>query len=163
MLSVSFISEITFIFNSPGMMTHAGYQTLPFLWRAVLPVYGLPLLGYNEVVAANNRTSILALHDRFDHTIPEEGGKGYGWFYESEDNVLGAWAALHACDTKPTDVTTPFDGGSRNLACREWLGCTTFGAEHRVMECLYNGGHGTWPEQGEALTAWFFNQSSYEV
>ena len=75
---------------------------------------------------------------------------------------IRTWAALHGCDDAPTSVRTAFDGGERNLACVEWLGCASPGAEHRVMKCLYDGGHGSWPPQGEALAWWFFNQSRAE-
>ena len=148
--------------SNGGMMTHYGYRALPAAWRAVMPVYGLPLVGYGGATAANNRTAILALHDRSDEVIPPDGGDGGGWLYESNDAVLGAWAAVHGCDGAPTSVRTAFDGGQKNLACVEWLGCASPGAEHRVMKCLYDGGHGSWPQQGEALAWGFFNQSRAE-
>ena len=74
--------------------------------------------------------------------------------------------ARAAFETNPLlvlQVTTAFDGGEKNLACVEWLNCATKGAEHRVMKCLYDGHHGSWPEQGESLAWWFFNQSRVDV
>lgn len=109
--------------SNGGMLTHAAYQALPGTFSTVMPVYGLPLQGHNVVPAANARASILLLHDRSDGVIPPAGGYAGGWYYESADDVLGTWAALHGCDAASTDVATAFDGGSTNLACSEWLNC----------------------------------------
>lgn len=142
--------------SNGGMMTHYLYQALPDTFRAVLPVYGSPLVGYNQVVQANQDTSILQLHDRSDTIIPVAGGDGDGWYYEPAADVLGSWAALHGCAADASPVTTPYDGGSVELSCTEWLGCTD---GKRVMLCMYDGQHGSWPSQGEALSYWFFNST----
>lgn len=144
--------------SNGGMLTHYLYSALPTTFRAVMPVYGLPLIGYNNITEANKGTSILHLHGRFDKTIPVAGGDAGGWIYESAADVLGAWAALHACAGEAIAVTTPYDGGATNLACSEWTGCQD---GNRVMLCLYDGVHGSWPAQGEELTFWFFNQTRF--
>jgi len=144
--------------SNGGMLTHYLYQELPGIFSAAMPVYGLPLVGYNTVTNANNATSILQLHDRSDTIIPVSGGDAGGWYYESADDVLGAWASVHGCSSSDTPTTTPYDGGKTNLACTEWAGCA---GGKRVMLCMYDGQHGSWPSQGEALTFWFFNQTRY--
>lgn len=144
--------------SNGGMMTHALYAALPTTFKAVMPVYGSPLVGHIDVPQALEDTWILQLHDRSDHTIPYMGGYAGGWNYESVDDTLSAWAEVHACDLSPVNVTTPYDGGDKNLACTEWPNCS----KGRVMFCLYDGVHGSWPAHEEDLTWWFFSQAMTE-
>jgi poly(3-hydroxybutyrate) depolymerase len=99
-------------------------------------------------------TSVLAMHDRSDTVIPWAGGEAGGWSYESGEKVYGEWAKVHGCEeASPVAVETPYDGGNKNLAC-SWYGKCDSG--RTVMTCLYDGGHGSWPRQGEELAVWFF-------
>lgn len=145
--------------SNGGMMTHALSSALPTTFKAVMPVYGLPLVGHIDVPQALEDTWILQLHDRSDHTIPYAGGYAGGWNYESAVDTLAAWAEVHECDSSPVNTTTPYDGGDKNLACTEWPSCS----KGRVMFCLYDGVHGSWPPQEEDLTWWFFSQASTEI
>jgi hypothetical protein len=78
-----------------------------------------------------------------------------GWVYESLTTVLAAWARLHTCKIarKLTGVNTPYDGGNVNLRCHEYKDCH----DGRVMQCMYDGHHGSWPKNTERLTWWFFS------
>ena len=71
------------------------------------------------------------------------------------DLSIGRWAALHKCSDRTTAVSTPFDGGARNIGCVAYPDCKN-GA--RVMVCVFDGEHGNWMEGGltEALAGWFF-------
>ena len=155
--------------SNGGMMTHYLAAALPHTFAAVLPVYGLPLVGHLSLPPAQGQGGdgapprILQLHDRGDSTIPWQGGlSGQGWRYVSLRDTLDAWAVLHRCrnnDTAP--VTTPFDGGATDLACKAYTGCARTHGAADIMYCMFNGHHGDWPAQGEALTWWFFNRSLY--
>ena len=75
------------------------------------------------------------------------GASADGWLYESRDRTVGVWGAIHKCRTAKgmVKVTTPQDGGPKNLACWDYQGC-----EQRVRRCMYDGGHGDWPDQPRA-------------
>ena len=61
------------------MMTHNMYSVMPETFRAVMPVFGLPLIGHIDVPTELRNTSILLLHDRSDTVIPVDGGWADGW------------------------------------------------------------------------------------
>merc|ERR1712066_724013 len=119
----------------------------------------LPLFGYGEYPMTLQSTAYLQLYDRTDRVIPMEGGNSTGWKYISLDQIQGEWANIHGCDSEPTLVATPFDGGKTHNECFEFKGCAT---GRRVMRCLDDGGHGSAPcnSTGSGLTArmvtWFF-------
>jgi len=154
--------------SNGAMLIHHLIRRFPGKFRAAAPAFGLPLIGYNlgaryellthpEAVA---RTQLLQLHDRSDATIPWEGGVSQdGWIYDSRDRSLGAWAVLQGCAVPAERVTTPFDGGSTQVACRRYTGCRGGGI---VMYCMYDGDHGDWPDQprGAQLVWNFFIDAS---
>jgi len=140
--------------SNGGMMTHNMYSVMPETFRAVMPVFGLPLIGHIDVPTELRNTSILLLHDRSDTVIPVDGGWADGWQYESADDTLATWAELHGCASKQTATTTPYDGGNVNLACTEYASCAS---GHTVMKCMYDGHHGSWFANEEKLTWWFFS------
>lgn len=78
-----------------------------------------------------------------------------GFMFESLSTVMATWAMRHECKStrKLTGVNTPYDGGNRNLNCYEYKECQG----GRVMQCLYDGEHGSWFKHGEELTWWFFS------
>lgn len=141
--------------SNGGMMQHWIYQNLPGQFVGIVPVYGLPLFGMNGVPTANKNTWIMAMHDRSDTIIPDQGGWAGGWNYASSDEVYGQWAELKGCESTASPVVTPYDGGAKHIACTEWKNCDT----GRVMHCLYDGQHGSWPSEGEDLTWWFWAQT----
>jgi len=130
---------------------------MPELARAVMPIYGLPLVGKLNVPKALSSTPILQMHDRSDKLIPWLGGMTQdGWIYESKTTTLSVWARNHKCrpSAKLLGVNTPFDGGNDNIVCQEYKHC-----QHgRVMTCMYDGVHGSWPKNIEKLSWWFFSQ-----
>ena len=72
-----------------AMLIHFLSQVLPGSFAAIVPVFGLPLLGYllgprSELLArraeAVRTTHVLQLHDLTDTVIPWQGGRSAdGW------------------------------------------------------------------------------------
>lgn len=61
--------------SNGGMLVHYLYAQLPSTFAAFVPVYGLPLIGFDSVppgMAASR--SIMSLHGRSDDVIPANGG-----------------------------------------------------------------------------------------
>ena len=77
----------------------------------------------------------------------------------------GRMCAGEWCFDKPPEMKVsalsppagPVDGHTKVVV--KGQGFRHFGT---MMKCLYDGGHGSWPQQGEALAWWFFNQSRAE-
>jgi predicted esterase len=56
--------------SNGAMFSHYLVSQLPNLARAVMPIYGLPLVGKLNVPKTLSNTPILQMHDRSDTTIP---------------------------------------------------------------------------------------------
>ena len=140
--------------SNGAMFIHHLITSMPGTFRAAVPCFGTPLLGYLDgakfelitQAAATRRTAVLSLHGRDDPTIPPGGGRSAdGWLYETLNRSTAAWVANHAdCDANapPPAVHTPWDGttGSRLLcaiACRSNATNRT-----HVATCMYDAGHG---------------------
>lgn len=117
--------------SNGAMMVHYLAARRPGLFRAIVPFFGTPLLGYlagpsMELIlqrTAYARTSLLALHDVNDTIIPWQGGRSTdGWIYEPLDKVVRSWAAAHGCTADaPTPVPVPGGGPTpTGLVCHEW-------------------------------------------
>lgn len=128
----------------------------PELPRAVMPVFALPLVGTMNVPKDLGRVPILAMHDRMDSCIPWQGGQMGGYIYEALETQQAVWARNHQCRStqRLTGANTPYDGGDRDIRCMEYHDCKN----GRVMQCMYDGHHGTWAEGTEDLAWWFFKQ-----
>lgn len=140
-------------------MVHRLAAENPGVFRAVAPIYGLPLAGQLKVPSALGSVSIMQLHDRWDTTIPIAGGlSSQGWLYTSLGDTLKAWAMAGQVNASAAlaPAPTPWDGGEQYLACAEFPG----GGSRKVMQCLFDGYHGSWlpGDTGEQLTWWFFGQ-----
>mmetsp|Transcript_15401 Transcript_15401/g.30286 ORF Transcript_15401/g.30286 Transcript_15401/m.30286 type:complete len:338 (-) Transcript_15401:81-1094(-) len=163
--------------SNGGMMTHHLAQRLGPRLAAVMPVYGLPLIGFLNVSSPLASVPILQLHDRSDTVIPLQGGaSGDGWLYYGVTATLSAWARVHRCHHSATSISTPFDGGSVHLSCISYHGCqeptvsksssregNTSGDSDQnraVVLCTYDGEHGSWPAHAEELAWWFFQKHS---
>ena len=110
------------------------------------------------------------MHDRNDQTIPWEGGvSDGGWIYEAMSTVLAGWGRLHGCTTsrRMHGLSTPWDGGAHNLYCQTSRGCLSAASLPQaepptdrmspVIQCFFDGGHGTWPVHIEDVIWWFFS------
>ena len=128
-LSAEFCIDTSKIFaigaSNGGMFVHHIAKALPNTFRAVMPIYGLPLIGRGLQPAGLASTSFLSLHDRWDNVIPIEGGlSSQGWRYESLAAVLANWTQLHGCGKTHASAVprpTPFDAvaAPRGLNCFE--------------------------------------------
>ena len=155
--------------SNGGMLAHYLVQSLPGTFAAVVPWYGLPLLGYGlgaefELVRDTKncrQTAMLQLHGRQDDIMPPQGGVsgGFmpGWIYEPLNKVQQGWAAVHECDTVASEARSYWDGGKQNFRCFDYKGCSS---GRRIMRCFYDGGHGDVPGDGVAdqITVWFLLQ-----
>lgn len=147
--------------SNGAMLVHYLAQELPGRFRAIVPVYGHPLLGYlvgkrytyvTERAAAA-ATDILDLQPRGDTVIPEEGGlSAQRWLYEPLPKVVGTIASMKSCDADTTPLQTPYEGGTRNLSCWQHANCSNGG---RVHWCDYDGVHGDLPQNADELV-WSF-------
>lgn len=152
--------------SNGGMFVHHLITSLPGRFRAAAPVFGVPMLGYItgsdfQLVKQPDlarQTSIIALHDRSDDTIPWQGGpSSAGWVYESLNRTMGVWAALHKCLPAATPTMSPYSGGPSHIDCREFGYCEN---GKRVMFCMYDGTHGMYPPNGSGVDLiWWFFQS----
>lgn len=143
--------------SNGGMLIHWLATKLPSTFAALMPVFGLPLKGFTDVPNALLGTAILALHDRSDTVIPVDGGEtADGWIYESTDTMYGEWASVHGCNLKPHAIVTPYDGGNKHIACKEYTGCKN---NKRIIRCLYDGTHGSYCPNQEKIAMWFFEQA----
>lgn len=83
------------------------------------------------------------------------------WIYEPLSRVLGVYAAINGCseEQSPAVNLTAFEGGLSNIVCTEFLNCKA--APARIIQCLYDGSHGVWPDQPltDELMWWFFTRS----
>jgi poly(3-hydroxybutyrate) depolymerase len=143
--------------SNGAMFTHYLTSREPHIPRAVMPVFGIPLIGKLNVPNHLGKVPILSMHDRTDDCIRWQGGATEdGWIYEALETVQAAWARNHNCTStrRLKGVNTPFDGGDRDLECMEYHGCHN----GRVMQCMYDGHHGDWHEDSENLAWWFFSQ-----
>lgn len=147
--------------SNGGMMVHHLITAMPGVFSAAVPVFALPLLGYMagtkyemlvqpEEVA---KTSLFALHDIQDVTIPLEGMSADGWYYEPFARVMGAHAALRGCARKPQHAEPYYPDNSTRPVCFHYPDCRV----GRVRYCLYNGEHGDTPTK-PGMRAWNFFQ-----
>jgi len=153
--------------SNGAMFAHHLVQEMPGAFAAVAFWFGHPLLGFAEGAGAQlirhaaelRESAMLTLHARSDSTIPIRGGVADGWIYEPLGTVMHVWAALHGCDPRPSGLPTSWDGGRLNFACHEYTSCTS---TRRVIQCLYDGVHGEFPEgvDGDEITIWFFLEFS---
>mmetsp|Transcript_27386 Transcript_27386/g.80220 ORF Transcript_27386/g.80220 Transcript_27386/m.80220 type:complete len:335 (+) Transcript_27386:1-1005(+) len=148
--------------SNGAMFLHELTDTYPHLFRAVVPVFGLPLLGYSTGLHFNllasagaRRPWVMQLHDRNDTTIPWQGGaSAAGWLYEPLARTLGKWAAVHGCaEAAVPDPSRRVNGSApdpaTHMRCYSHPNCTD-GAQ--VAHCMYDGEHGDWPTQPNADT-----------
>jgi len=144
--------------SNGGMFVHRLASELQAELAGVVPVYGLPLLGALDVPVSLSTTNIMALHDRFDSTIPINGGPSDdGWSYTPLASTLSRWASVHGCAPNlVTPFPTPYDGGSKNVACLQHSSCAGR-PNGQVVQCLFDGEHGSWFGHAEALTYWFLH------
>eukprot|EP01048_Picozoa_sp_COSAG05_P003767 COSAG05_NODE_181_length_14767_cov_9.554859_9_plen_408_part_00 len=115
-LSAEFCIDTSKIFaigaSNGGMFVHHIAKALPNTFRAVMPIYGLPLIGRGLQPAGLASTSFLSLHDRWDNVIPIEGGlSSQGWRYESLAAVLANWTQLHGCGKTHASAVPPYRVG----------------------------------------------------
>jgi len=114
-------------------------------------------------IPKNSTMPFLAIYDRWDGTIPIHGGlSNQGWKYESLETVMEAWGKVHDCDTSEmAPFTTPQDGGPRRFECSAYKGCKSPVENNNelgtVVQCLWDGYHGDWPEDGviAKVTFWW--------
>ena len=143
-----------------------------------------------RAAAAAPREVSLPTWCRLSAPSPTRAGKsGQGWFYTPLDDTLRAWATAgdaqlqagaHMRAATPTPVRTRWDGGEQQLECAEYtlpvdgaasssssstpspssLAAPASVRRRRVMQCLFDGYHGSWlpGKRGEELTWWFFSQ-----
>jgi poly(3-hydroxybutyrate) depolymerase len=145
--------------SNGGMMVHHLITAMPGVFAAAVPVYGLPLLGYMagtkyEMLvqpAEVAKTSLFALHDLQDVTIPLEGMSADGWYYESFARTMGAHAVLRGCETKPQPTAPYYPDSSRHPVCYIFPNCRV----GHVRYCLYTGNHGD-ISNNTALGVWQF-------
>ena len=146
--------------SNGAMLTYHLLQSLPVrTFRAAVPVYGHPLVGFLKPRSGLHRVPLLHIHDRTDTIIPVDGGvTADGWIYYAVELVLAAYARPHGCLPFRSPMTTPQDGGDRRVACDEFEGC-----RGRVGYCAFDGEHGDWFAGIEALAFWFFDSASGPV
>ena len=69
---------------------------------------------------------------------------------------------LEDCDTTASTTKTYWDGGTTNLSCLEYKGCSS---GRQIMRCFYDGGHMDLPDDGVAdqITLWWFGVRKWSV
>lgn len=148
--------------SNGGMFMHNLMTSLPTTFKAIVPVYGLPLVGQWDAGSATGvphslqGTSVLYMHGRNDHTIPHDGGLADGWRYVSGADAMRALASVNSvngCEETVSSWSTPYDGMSSHTACMKTDGCNGVTIAH----CLYDGNHGAWPADGDELLFWWLN------
>jgi len=147
--------------SNGGMFTHALMTALPGLFKAFVPVYGLPLTGQwdlgSDVTSGLAGKSVFYMHGRSDGTIPAAGGNAGGWFYVAERDAMQTLASLNGCSSSTSSWSTPYDGGRKNTACIKHDGCPS---GVTIAQCLYDGDHGAFPNNGNDLLFWFLTQNT---
>jgi len=146
--------------SNGGMMSHTLMTTMPNTFKGVVPQVGLPLVGQwdnDDVPSALSGTSVLYMHARNDRTIPADGGFAGGWEYVSIAEAMRTLASNHGCGSSTSAWSTPYDGGSRNIACARHNNCPN---GVNIASCLFNGGHSAWPSEGNDLLFWFLTDNT---
>jgi poly(3-hydroxybutyrate) depolymerase len=150
--------------SNGAQLLHHVVRRLPGTFAAVTPWFGQPLVGKGLDLEGKDygfqgelsETAMMHLHLRHDVTIPLKGGVSEDqWIFTPIDEELGKWAKIHQCLAAPVPIVTRWDGTSLNFRCEEYTSCAS---GRRVIKCLYDGEHGTWPEEtkGNEIAVWFF-------
>lgn len=145
--------------SNGGMLQHNLMTSLPTTFKAIVPVYGLPLVGQWEVGSSTGvpyslkGTSVLYMHGRSDPVIPYKGGWAEGWNYVSEMDAMKALASVNGCSSTASAWSTPYDGLHSHTSCVKMDGCNGV----TIAECLYDGQHGAWPTDGDELLFWWLD------
>jgi len=145
--------------SNGGMMQHNLMTSMPTTFKAIVPVYGLPLVGQWEIGSATGvppslkGTSVLYMHGRSDQVIPYKGGWMGGFNYVSEMDAMKALASVNGCSSTASAWNTPYDGLSSHTSCVKMDDCNGI----TIAECLYDGYHGAWPTDGDELLFWWLD------
>jgi len=146
--------------SNGGMMSHTLMTTMPSTFKGVVPQVGLPLVGQwddDDVPSALSGTSVLYMHARRDRTIPADGGLAGGWYYVSVNEAMGKLASNAGCGSSTSAWSTPYDGGRKNIECVRHNNCPN---GVTIASCLFNGGHSSWPSEGNDLLFWFLSENT---
>jgi len=145
--------------SNGGMFAHTLMTTMPGTFKAVVPVYGLPLVGQwdlgQDVPSALASTSVLYVHGNKDRVIPVGGGFAGGWEYVSAAEAMQKLAENAGCGSSTSSWNTPYDGGRKKISCEKHNNCP---AGVTIALCMFNGGHGAWPNEGNDLVYWLLTQ-----
>jgi len=144
--------------SNGAMMIYYLVKRFPDMFNAVVPYFGISLVGLGGVPSNAKNIDILHFHDRSDRTIPREGVSEDGWIYESVESTHERWAREQECKREMglvEDFKTPFDHGKgeRNLSCKRKRGCIG-----HIVRCLYDGHHGDNPSKSIDLTMWWYDE-----
>ena len=140
--------------SNGSMFTYYLTSRFPNMFSAVVPVYGQPLINTLSVPDSLATVDIMHIHDRSDKTIPPSGVSEDGWIYMSVNTTLEEWARQKRCPIQMgfSNFTTPYSGGALNLECYHKPNCTL----SQVFLCWWDGEHGSWDDNTEALALWFY-------
>lgn len=145
--------------SNGGMLQHRLMTEMPTTFKAIVPVYGLPLVGQWDVGSSTGvpqslqGTSVLYMHGRSDQIIPYKGGEAGGWTYVSEMDAMKALASVNGCSSTASAWSTPYDGLRSHTSCVKMDDCNGV----TIAECLYDGYHGAWPTKGNELLFWWLD------
>lgn len=142
--------------SNGAMMIYYLVKRFPEMFNAVVPYFGISLVGLGDTPSNAKNIDILHFHDRSDQCIPQLGVSSDGWIFESVESTHERWAREQECKLEMglKDFKTPYDGGDRNVSCVRKEGCIG-----DIIRCLYDGQHGDNPKKAIPLTLWFYDRS----
>jgi polyhydroxybutyrate depolymerase len=100
-------------------------------------------LDQYEGYAPEHPMPVIYMHGSDDPVIPEKGGKKFGRWIYSQDEVLNIWAKLDKCDPKPIITEIPDKAGDgTSIVKKEYINHQT---GNKVIGYIIVGGGHTWP------------------
>lgn len=100
-------------------------------------------LDQYEGYAPEKPMPVIYMHGTADPVIPEKGGKKFGRWIYSQDEVLKIWAKTDKCGAKPIITEIPDKAGDgTSIIKKEYINRQT--GNKVIGYTIVNGGH-TWP------------------
>jgi len=104
---------------------------------------------------------VIYMHGTADPVIPEKGGKKFGRWIYSQDEVLSIWAKLDKCSATPAITEIPDKAGDgTSVVKKEYINHET---GYKVIGyTIVNGGH-TWPGGWQYMPKFIVGKTTHNL
>jgi polyhydroxybutyrate depolymerase len=114
-----------------------------------------------EGYAPEKPMPVIYMHGTDDPVIPNKGGKKFGRWIYSQDEVLNIWAKLDKCGATPTTTEIPDKAGDgTSVIKKEYINRET---GYKVIGyTIVNGGH-TWPGGWQYMPKFIVGKTTHNL